>query len=204
MADVLLRPPGLENLSHLRLASQSPRRLALLRQIGLEPEVAPQDVDETQRPGETPRDYVERMAQTKAQTGASAEVPLCLGADTVVTMDGEVFGKPQDAMQARQTLKVLAGRSHQVLTAIALAVGDPPIIRSAVSTTTVWMNTATDLEIDAYIATGEPMDKAGAYGIQGLGAFLITRIDGSYTGVMGLPLFETVVLLQWASRLHLA
>ncbi|HIJ84217.1 MAG TPA: Maf family protein, partial [Magnetococcales bacterium] len=100
--------------------------------------------------------------------------------------------------------KYLAGRSHQVLTAVAVVIGDPPLTRSMVSTTTVWMKNASDQEIDAYVASGESMDKAGAYGIQGLGAFLVARIEGSYTGVVGLPLFETVVLLQWAADPHRA
>ncbi|MBF8271655.1 MAG: maf protein [Magnetococcales bacterium] len=196
------RPPGLEGLGKLRLASQSPRRLELLRQVGLEPTVIPPDVDETQRSGESPVAYVERMARTKAAWGAGPEP--CLGADTVVTLDGVVFGKPENGMQARHTLKYLAGRSHQVLTAVAVVIGDPPLTRSMVSTTTVWMKNASDQEIDAYVASGESMDKAGAYGIQGLGAFLVARIEGSYTGVVGLPLFETVVLLQWAADPHRA
>lgn len=191
-----LQPPGLENLGRVRLASASPRRLALLRQIGLDLEVVPLDIDETRYRGETPSDYVTRMARTKAMLGGGSGAIPCLGADTVVTVDGEVFGKPGDAGQAWQTLKCLVGRSHQVMTAVAVAVGDPLVVRDILSITTVWMKAAADWEIEAYVATGESMDKAGAYGIQGLGAFLVERIDGSYTGVMGLPLFETVALLR--------
>ncbi|MBF0146868.1 MAG: septum formation inhibitor Maf [Magnetococcales bacterium] len=198
-----LRPPGLEQIGPLRLASASPRRLELLRQLGLEPEVFPLDLDETRRPGETPYDYCVRMAQTKAEKGFAPGIMACLGADTVVTKDGRVFGKPEHAARARQTLNELAGGSHQVLTAVTVAAGARPHLRTRVSTTDVWMKKATTRELDAYIATGEPMDKAGAYGIQGLGAFLIERIHGSYTGVVGLPLFETVALLQWAKNLYL-
>ncbi|MBF0140217.1 MAG: septum formation inhibitor Maf [Magnetococcales bacterium] len=196
-----IRPPGLERLTDFTLASASPRRLELLRHIGLEPRVIPPHVDESQRPGETPSAYVERMAHTKATAGWLAAGAICLGADTVVTMDGAIFGKPATIQEAQHTLKRLAGRNHQVLTSVAVAAGQAGTIRHLTSVTSVWMKAATESEITAYVATGEPMDKAGSYGIQGLGSFLVTRIDGSYTGVVGLPLFETVILLQWADGL---
>lgn len=196
-----VRPPGLERLTDLKLASASPRRLELLRHIGLEPRVIPQHLDERQRDGETPLAYVERMAHSKAEAGLQEAGGICLGADTIVTLGGTLFGKPATIQEAQHTLKHLAGQSHHVLTSVAVAVEQPRTIRHLTSVTTVWMKAATESEIAAYVATGEPMDKAGAYGIQGLGSFLVTRIDGSYTGVVGLPLFETVLLLQWADGL---
>lgn len=184
----------------LYLASASPRRSDILRQLGLAFHLLPQDIDETRLPGETPSAYVERLALAKA-TAALASLPdakdaLCLGSDTTVVCDGEIFEKPVDAADARRILKALSGRTHQVLTAVALASASGSEV--LLSTSAVTFRVMSDAEIDAYWATGEPADKAGAYGIQGLGAMFVTGIQGSYTGIMGLPVVETVDLLARA------
>ncbi|MBF0110151.1 MAG: septum formation inhibitor Maf [Magnetococcales bacterium] len=194
--------PGLAGVGHVRLASASERRLMLLRQLGLEPEVMAVDIDESPHPGENPVAYCLRMARTKASTGHGPGIGLCLGADTVVIRDGEILGKPRDADEARRHLLGLSGRAHRVATAVAVAAGRGPSIQSAVAVTDVWFKVLTLGEIEAYLASGESMDKAGSYGIQGLGAFMVTRIEGSYTGVVGLPLFETVSLLRWGAHLY--
>jgi len=182
----------------LYLASQSPRRRELLAQIGLRFEVVPVEVDETPRPGEAPADLVQRLALEKAVAGLArlpggARGPV-LGADTEVVIDGQVLGKPRDEEDAGAMLARLSGRSHHVLSAVALAVPDRQAVRLSLST--VWFRHTTSGERQAYCATGEPLDKAGAYAIQGLAAVFIPRVEGSYSGVMGLPLFETAELLR--------
>jgi len=171
------------------LASRSPRRRELLAQVGLAFAVAPADVDETVRPGESPDAYAERLALEKARAAAKGrEKGTVIAADTIVVADGAIFGKPADENEARRMLHVLSGRRHEVLT--ALAVLDVSTERTSVRTsvTQVWFRDLSEREIDAYIATGEPLDKAGAYGIQERGALLVERIEGCYSNVVGLPL----------------
>lgn len=175
------------------LASASPRRRELLAQIGVRHRVQAADVDETLRSGEAATDYVLRLARAKAGAMPGGDLPV-LGADTSVVVDGRVFGKPSDDADARAMLRCLSGREHQVISAVALCHGER--IETRLSVTRVWFRTIDNALIDRYVASGEPRDKAGAYGIQGLGGALVARIDGSYTGVVGLPLAETVDLLQ--------
>lgn len=184
----------------LYLASQSPRRRELLTQIGVAHRVLAVDTDESRRAGELPATYVQRLALEKAQAGwreaqrqGLPALPV-LGADTAVVLGAEVLGKPADFMSAQTMLRSLSGRSHQVLTGVAVCDGQKQVV--AMSTTTVWLRTLSDSEIKNYWASGEPCDKAGAYGIQGLAAVFIERIEGSYSGVVGLPLFETAQLLD--------
>lgn len=179
----------------LILASASPRRRELLAQVGVRHAVQVADIDESVLAGETPAAYVERLARAKAVAVAPRAGGLAvLGADTTVVVDDEILGKPVDAADAESMLRRLAGREHRVLTAVAVCRGDR--LSSCVSATRVWFRPLDDVRIARYVATGEPMDKAGAYGIQGLGAALVARIDGSYTGVVGLPLAETCELLE--------
>jgi septum formation protein len=180
------------------LASGSPRRRELLAQLRVRHEVLAVDADETPRPGESPAQLVIRLARLKALAGRarSAGQQMVLGADTVVAIDGAIFGKPVDEADALRMLAALSGRSHQVLTGVALALpGDGPVLE-ATSQTEVRMRSISPAEAQAYWNAGEPQGKAGAYGIQGLGAVFIAHIAGSYTGVMGLPLYETAALLQ--------
>ncbi len=180
--------------SRLLLASASPRRRELLAGLGIEVEVYPVDVDESRRPGEPPGDLARRLALSKAGAAAdtAGERPL-LAADTVVALGDQVFGKPVDAGDAARMLGALSGQVHQVYTAVAVARGGRPAC--LVSETLVRFRALGEGEIRAYIATGEPMDKAGAYGIQGMGGIFIEHLSGSYTGVVGLPVFETARLL---------
>ncbi|NMG47459.1 septum formation inhibitor Maf [Azoarcus communis] len=191
------------------LASKSPRRRELLRQIGVQFDVLTfrggergedADVDETPLPGESVERYVERLALTKAEAGMRRIVwrklprqPV-LAADTTLELDGEIIGKPVDADDARNILQRLSGRTHRVLTAIAISDGNR--IRSRISDSTVRFRALTEKDIRHYVASGEPMDKAGAYGIQGRAAVFIEEIRGSYSGIMGLPLFEAAELLE--------
>ena len=191
------------------LASQSPRRLELLRQIGLAPVILPLrnaagrvDVDETPMPEEQAFDYVQRLARAKAEAALQALVgrhllalPI-ITADTTVTIDGSILGKPRDAQEAAAMLRRYSGRSHSVLTAVGVAHRDA--IRVAVSESVVLFRPLGDPEIAAYVATPEPFDKAGGYGIQGHAAIFIANLSGSYSGVMGLPLYETAELLREA------
>jgi len=180
------------------LASQSPRRRELLRQIGVFPEIVPVEIDERLRSGEAARDYVERVALEKARAGRAALAAGCagpvLGADTCVLIDGEVLGKPAHRREGMAMLRRLSGATHEVLSAVALAVAGAASVR--VSTSRVTFRALTERECAAYWATGEAADKAGAYAIQGLAAVFVARIEGSYSGVMGLPLFETAELLK--------
>jgi septum formation protein len=181
----------------IRLASASPRRSQLLRQIGVAHEVRPVDLDESRRSGESPRDYVLRLAREKASAGAatSNDLPV-LAADTTVAIGEEIFGKPLDENDAVRMLAALSGRSHSVLTAVALA--NEGHIETAISETRVTFRALGEAECRNYWASGEPVDKAGAYAIQGFGAVFIARLEGSYSGVMGLPLCETAALLDAA------
>jgi len=196
------------------LASHSARRRELLRQIGARFETlllriaAPRgpDVGEEMHAGELPADYARRIAQEKAEHGAgtviarSMLVRPVLAADTVVSIDGQVLGKPRDAAEAAQFLRQLSGRTHEVRTAISLALpgGGKHAVWSAESVTLVSMRSISEEEIARYCASGEPFDKAGGYAIQGRAAIFIGRIEGSYSGVVGLPLAETADILARA------
>ena len=176
------------------LASASPRRRELLTLIGIAHLVLPANIDESLLPGEQPHAHAERLARTKALTVAAREPDaIVIAADTIVVVDGDVLGKPSDVGAARAMLGRLSGRTHTVLTAIAVARGAR--IESAVEAVDVTFRTVSEPDIDAYIATGEPMDKAGAYGIQGFGATIVERVDGDYFSVMGLGLRRLVQLL---------
>lgn len=177
------------------LASLSPRRRELLEQINVYYRQIIVNVDETPQPEETPQDYVSRLALAKAQTGRLAMQSFypVLGADTAVVCENRVFGKPFNEADAQSMLEQLSGRVHQVMTAVALVTPLQHTVRLSVSE--VHFRELSEEEIAAYIATGEPLDKAGAYAIQGLASIFIQRIEGSYSGVMGLPLYETAALL---------
>lgn len=181
------------NQPRVILASASPRRRELLTLIGVRHDVRPADIDETQRAGEDPVVYAERLARGKAGAVATLEPDaVVIGADTIVVVDGVVLGKPADRSDAAHMLRVLSGRRHLVHTAVAVAFGDR--IVSAVERVEVGFRELSDAEILAYVATGEPMDKAGAYGIQGFGATIVERVDGDYFSVMGLGLRRLVAL----------
>ena len=180
---------------HLVLASSSPRRRQLLEMLGLSVEVRPPHMVEVRRADESPRDYVERLAREKA---AAVPGTLVLAADTTVVVDGEVLEKPADEADALRMLERLAGRTHEVITAIALRTDGGT--RQATDVTRVTFRAADQALLRDYIATGEPMDKAGAYGIQGYGAALVEGIEGDFFGVMGLPLRLVLDLLAQAGH----
>ena len=177
------------------LASQSPRRRELLALIGIAHEVWPADINEDVRAGESAVAYTERLAREKA-TVIAAQHPdaYVIAADTTVVVDGDILGKPADAAEAGVMVRRLSGRSHTVCTGIAVAHGSQT--ESAVEQVGVTFRALTDAEIAAYVATGEPMDKAGAYGIQGWGATIVERVDGDYFSVMGLGLRRLVELFE--------
>jgi septum formation protein len=184
------------DLADLRvvLASSSPRRHQLLELIGVAHRVQPADVDETYTSGELPDHYAERLARAKAElVSALYRESVVIGADTIVVADGTVLGKPRDEADATRMLKVLSGRGHVVMTAVAVA--HEATIVSMVEKVSVTFRDLSDEEIASYIATGEPMDKAGAYGIQGYGATIVRRIDGDYFAVMGLSLVRLTELM---------
>lgn len=191
-------------MADLLLASGSSRRKELLEQIGVQYKSASMDIDESVLPNELADKYVERLAREKALAGLdSFEEPglVILAADTSVVLDDQILGKPKDREDAFGILKSLSNREHIVLTGIALAKrnisGEPAVqIESQVVSTKVRFNALTDEQIEQYIQTGEPMDKAGAYGIQGKGALFVAGIRGSYSNVVGLPLAETGKMLQ--------
>ena len=174
------------------LASGSPRRLELLRRLGIEPEVRPAGIDETAAPGEDPLALVARLARAKVEAVGSGADALVVAADTVVVLGEEVLGKPDDDAHAIAILRRLSGATHRVVTGVHVAWGGRRA--AAVETTTVRFRTLSPHEVDAYVATGEPLDKAGAYAIQGGAGMFVTAIDGSDTNVIGLPL-ATVVRL---------
>ncbi|NLS14611.1 septum formation inhibitor Maf [Vibrio sp. SM6] len=201
-------------MTRLILASGSPRRKELLSQLGYSFDVVIPNIEECRGAQEAPRDYVMRLAREKAQAGlalvtqeraGTAHVSdatrvavdantVVLGSDTIVVVDEQVLEKPRDLSDAKRMLNLLSGREHQVITAVT-AVSEQHIA-SDVVTTQVWFKPLTEQEIEQYWATGEPCDKAGGYGIQGLGGRFVTRIAGSYFAVMGLPLYETEQLLS--------
>ena len=186
----------------LILASASPRRRELLAQIGVAAKVAPAAIDETVLTGEAPSDYVLRLAREKAskvyaeQPQSLQESLVCLGSDTSVVFGAEILGKPESYEQSAAMLRMLSGTAHQVMTGVAL-VGSLGV-QEALVTTDVVFREISDAEIEAYWASGEPQDKAGSYGIQGLGAVFVDHIQGSYSAVVGLPLAETAQLLRAA------
>ncbi|MDZ4142734.1 MAG: Maf family protein [Methylotenera sp.] len=204
MSHKIHRPVSNYLESTVYLASRSPRRVELLKQIGVSCETLPADIDETQLVKESPETYVTRLARQKAEaclqrlsimslTLEQRTRPV-LAADTTVVLVGAVLGKPEDDDDARYMLSKLSGNIHQVHTAVALAFNNE--IEVVLSTTMVEMMMLSIAQIEAYIASGEHQDKAGSYGIQGLAGAWIKRIEGSYTGVMGLPIYETAALLR--------
>jgi septum formation protein len=177
------------------LASSSPRRRELLSLIGIAHQVVPADIDESALPGEEPAAHAERLAREKAAAVAAREPDaVVVGADTIVVVDGDILGKPRDEAAAAAMLRRLAGRTHVVFTAVAVERGGRAA--SGVEAVDVTFRPLTDEEIGHYIATGEPMDKAGAYGIQGFGATIVERIVGDYFAVMGLALGRMVRLMR--------
>jgi len=183
------------------LASASPRRRELLRQIGVEFQLLPVVVDESACTDESQEDHVRRLAVAKAEAGYRSIIPgqivrPILAADTIVVVDGSILGKPADRRHGIEMLQALSGRAHQVLTSVALK--DAGQIRTALSVSTVSFRKMTVDECQAYWETGEAADKAGAYAIQGRAAMFISHLSGSYSGVMGLPLYETAQLLMTA------
>jgi septum formation protein len=182
------------------LASRSPRRRELLSQIGVAFNLVSADIDESPLPGESAPDYVKRLALGKARQGLAnypqtltSSFPV-LGADTVVAVAGELLGKPKDKTDAKAMWRRLSGQRHEVLTAVALVNGEREVC--VLSCTKVSFREISSREMEAYWSSGEPLDKAGGYAIQGMGAIFVDRIEGSYSGVMGLPLFETAELLS--------
>lgn len=177
----------------LCLASASPRRRELLASIGVPAEVRPVGIDETPLPDESPQAYVVRLAREKALAGGRRSRLPTLGSDTAVVCAGRILGKPADQAGAAAMLRLLSGRWHEVLTAVAVT--GPAGLLEACVTTRVFLREIDDREIAAYWATGEPADKAGGYAIQGLAAIFVERMEGSHSAVVGLPLFETAQLL---------
>ena len=184
------------------LASASPRRRELLAQIGVDFEVMVADVEETVQPGESPEAYVRRVARDKASAVAALAGPesWVLAADTEVVLDGQVLGKPRDFPHFQTMARSLSGREHRVLSAVVL-LGDGHCY-DALSVSSVSFRELSERDIADYWHTGEPWDKAGGYAVQGLGAIFVNRLCGSYSGVMGLPLYETAGLLS-AAGIHL-
>lgn len=188
----------------LILASASPRRRELLAQIGLQFDVVVTDVDESRLAGESADAYVERLAISKARAGQRGN-GVAIGSDTIVLVEDEILGKPRGPREGRDMLRRLSGRSHQVKTGVAVHDGEHT--ESIVVTTRVRFRDISENEIDAYLQTGEGRDKAGGYGIQGIGSIFASSIEGSYSAVVGLPLAETEALLRmlnidtWSARI---
>ncbi|MGH9732572.1 MAG: Maf family protein [Candidatus Acidiferrales bacterium] len=188
--------------SKLILASSSPRRAEILRNAGFDFAVVPADVNETQRPNELPADYVRRLAEEKARTvawqvakDAASDSTFVIGADTVVVIDDEILGKPSSVANAREMLRRLSSQTHEVYTGLAVLQGNG-IARTVVERTRVTFQPLSEKEIEDYTASGEPFDKAGAYAIQGEGGKFISRIEGCYFNVMGLPLARLYAILR--------
>ncbi len=192
----------------LYLASQSPRRSELLTQVGISFEILAVDIDETEKPNEIAEDYVLRLAKEKVVTAWNIEkqkTKAILGSDTAVIINGKILGKPENNADAKKMLGLLSGKTHQVMTAVALALPsnnsaqpDQYELSSVISVSDVTFKILSDVEIEQYVYSGECDDKAGSYAIQGLAAAFITHLSGSYSGVMGLPLYETTELLNKA------
>lgn len=184
------------NTPHLHLASSSPRRRQILEALGLEFTAAGADVDETPVAGEPAEAMVLRLAEAKARAGGGDAATVVIGADTAVVLDGAMFGKPRDGADALAMLAALSGRRHRVLTGVA--VKSPQGITSVLSMSEVEFREIDPDEAQAYWQSGEPADKAGAYAVQGLGGVFVSSIAGSYSGIVGLPVFETTALLKRA------
>ncbi len=183
------------------LASSSPRRRDLLTSVGFEFTVAAPEVDESPLPGETPVELVGRLALAKAAAVTTRQPDsVVVAADTAVDVDGVILGKPVDAADARRMLRALSGRTHVVHTGVAVAAG--PDMAKAITSSEVTFTELTDGAIDWYLGTGEPFDKAGAYALQGAGGVFVTAVSGSVSGVLGLPLHETVALLRDLGKLR--
>lgn len=189
----------------LFLASQSPRRRELLTQVGISFDILAVDIDETIQKNEIPEDYVVRLAKEKTLAGWNSnktKIKTVLGSDTAVVIDNEILGKPKNNADAKRMLGLLSGKTHQVMTSVALAVpygnSTEPELISVISVSNVTFKKLSSAEIQEYVHTGECDDKAGSYAIQGLAAAFITHLSGSYSGVMGLPLYETIELLNKA------
>lgn len=178
----------------LVLASQSPRRRELLERAGFQFTVCPTEVDESWREGEDPESHVCRLAREKARAAAAAENELVLGADTVVVVQGEILGKPSDRADAERMLRLLSGRDHEVFTGVCLKRGELELVEA--ERTLVRFAPLDEEEIRAYVASGEPMDKAGAYAIQGLASRFVERIEGCYFNVVGLPVARVYRMLK--------
>ena len=170
----------------LVLASKSPRRVELLQLAGIPFSIRTFDIDESVRAGETPSDYVHRLAYEKANSVVTFHHELILAADTTVVLEGKILGKPDDEVDAKRMIRSLSGKRHEVVTGVCLRQGN--YYTREVDTTSVWFMDLREDEIEEYVASGEPMDKAGGYGIQGLASKYIERIEGSYTNVVGLPI----------------
>ena len=183
----------------LILASASPRRRELLQQAGVEFSVVPSNAAEDVLAGEAPMDYALRVATAKAkEVAANHPGNWTLGADTIVVIDGEILGKPRDHADGKRMLRLLSGRTHQVMTAFVLIATGGQEYTHQLVTTTVTFKSLSDEQILSYLATGEPFDKAGAYAVQGIGAALVDKVEGSYTNVVGLPIDEVLEVLRSA------
>lgn len=199
-----MRPPVSSQDRRVWLASRSPRRRALLETFGFEPLVHSSEVPEVPEPGESPTDYTRRLATTKGCAVRDALAPEArlagpgwvIAADTVVVLDGDILEKPEDPAHARALLRRLSGRAHEVVTGFWVGEVDGEVSRAGVVTTAVRFRPLSDGEIARYVQTGEPMDKAGAYGIQGLGGFMVEGIEGSWPNVVGLPVNEVLALMR--------
>jgi len=175
-------------LDRITLASASPRRAELLRAAGIDFDIRPADIDEAIRPGEAPGDYVSRLAEAKARAVHERDGNrTVLAADTAVVVDGQILGKPMDEADAGRMLRMLGGRTHEVLTAVSVF-HPGQIVDTRVDTTKVEFAQLSESDIDWYVSSGEPMDKAGAYAVQGLASRFVTRVEGSYSNVVGLPI----------------
>lgn len=193
--------------ANIILASASPRRRELLARVGLEFNVIPSNAEETILPGETPETHATRLSTEKAlEVAGRSEVAgrWFIGSDTIVVRDDAILGKPADASEAAAMLRSLSDRSHRVISGYAVHDRQTGETCAAAVTTRVWFKQLTEAEIGEYIATGEPFDKAGAYAIQGIGAFMVPRIEGSYTNVVGLPLCEVIATLEEMGAWQLA
>jgi septum formation protein len=187
----------------LILASASPRRQELLQKAGVAFTVVPSDIPETIQTGETPEEYVLRVAAEKALDVARKHPDTwVLGADTIVEIDGEVLGKPRDQADGQRMLRLLSGRTHRVITAFLLLDEENQVRAKQMVSSSVTFKSLSDMQIHEYLATGEPFDKAGAYAVQGLGASLVERIEGSYTNVVGLPIDEVLTALRTVGLLN--
>lgn len=187
----------------LILASASPRRRELLEQAGVAFSVIPSNADEQVLTAEAPEDYALRVAKAKAQDVANKHpAHWVLGADTIVVVDDLILGKPKDTADGQRMLRLLSGRRHQVMTAFVLTAANGQEYKRQIVTTTVIFKSLTDEQIQEYLATGEPFDKAGAYAVQGIGAALVEKVEGSYTNVVGLPIDEVLEALRSAELYH--